>query len=233
MNLDATNFPIVQVALDLTSLDEALALAEAAVRAGVDWIEAGTPLILAHGLRAVERLRSRFPDRPIVADSKIMDAGYLETELAAQAGASLVVVMGQAHDSTIRRAVDAARRYGIKVMGDNLAAPDRVACARRLAALGVDVVIHHIGYDERGESGASPLDELEAVARAVPVPVQAVGGLSVEQIVECPARGAPIVVLGAPLVIDRGAFRAASGDVEGVLRAVCERIRRVSSRRPS
>ena len=50
-------------------------------------------------------------------------------------------------------------------------------------ANGVDYVIVHTGFDERHEiPGLSPLDDLDAVTRAVSVPVQAVGGLTVEQI---------------------------------------------------
>lgn len=45
--------------------------------------------------------------------------------------------------------VQAAKDFGLKVMGDNLAAEDRVAAAKRLEDLGCDYVIHHIGYDER------------------------------------------------------------------------------------
>ena len=149
MNLDRLTFPIVQISLDVTSLDEALDTAAIAVEAGVDWLEAGTPLLLAEGLRAVQQLRSRFPDHPIVADLKTMDGGYLETEMMAKAGANLVVVMGRAHEATIRRVVDAGRDFGVKVMGDNLAARDRVACARRMEDLGVDFIVHHIGFDER------------------------------------------------------------------------------------
>jgi hypothetical protein len=123
-----------------------------AVDAGVDWLEAGTPLLLAHGLRAVEALRARFPDHPIVADLKTMDAGYLETEMMAKAGASLVVVMGRAHEATIRKSVEAGRAFGVKVMGDNLAA-DRVA-ARWMEA-SADFIVHHIGFDERRRCGLS------------------------------------------------------------------------------
>ncbi len=72
-NRDELRRPHVQVSLDLTSLDEALHVAEIAVGAGVDWLEAGTPLILAEGLRAVRGLHERFPDVPIVADLKTMD----------------------------------------------------------------------------------------------------------------------------------------------------------------
>jgi 3-hexulose-6-phosphate synthase len=220
-------YPIVQISLDLTTLDEALETAAIAVSAGVDWLEAGTPLILAQGLRAVEALRERFPDHPIVADLKTMDGGYLEAEMMAQAGASCVVVMGRAHEATIRRVVDAGREYGIKVMGDNLAAEDRVANARWMERLGVDYVIHHIGYDERRMiAGLSPMDELEEVVRAVTVPVQAVGGLSIRQAIECPAHGAPLVVLGAPLVIDADEFKTASTDLHDVLSEICSEIRR-------
>jgi 3-hexulose-6-phosphate synthase/6-phospho-3-hexuloisomerase len=60
--------PIVQISLDLTNIDEALDTAALAIRAGVDWLEAGTPLILAEGLHGVRALRSAFPGVPIVAD---------------------------------------------------------------------------------------------------------------------------------------------------------------------
>ena len=67
--------PIVQISLDLTNVPEALETAEMAIRAGVDWLEAGTPLILAEGLRSVASLREAFPQVPIVADLKTMDGG--------------------------------------------------------------------------------------------------------------------------------------------------------------
>lgn len=226
--------PIVQISLDLTNLDEAVRTATMALRAGVDWLEAGTPLILAEGLRAVSGLRERFPGVPIVADLKTMDGGYLEAEMMARAGATHVVVMERAHEETIRCVVQAGRDFNIKVMGDNLAAPDMVAAARRLEDLGCDFIVHHVGYDERrgiaarGERMPSPLDRLREVVNAVSIPVQAVGGLSLEQAVQCPRYGAPLVVLGAPLTIDADAFRTADGDLEGSLRLICAAVKRQS-----
>src|SRR5690606_39413006 len=93
-----TLFPYTTLCRSLESLDDALKTAEIAVRAGVDWLEAGTPLILAEGLHAVRALRKRFPKHPIVADLKTMDAGYLEAEMMFRAGATFVVVMGLAHE---------------------------------------------------------------------------------------------------------------------------------------
>ena len=217
--------PKVQVSLDVTSIDEALELAHQAMEAGVDWLEAGTPLILAEGLHGVRALRCEFPEAPIVADLKTMDGGYLEAEMMARAGASMVVVMGRAHPATIKAVVRAAKDCKLKVMGDNLAAPDKAACAKLMEDLGVDYVVHHTGYDERREAPASPLDELDRVVRAVSIPVQAVGGLTIEQAVSLPKRGAPLVVLGAPLVIDADAFHAADRDIVAVLREIVRRIK--------
>ena len=222
--------PIVQISLDLTNIEEALETAEMAIRAGVDWLEAGTPLILAEGLHGVRKLREAFPGVPIVADLKTMDGGYLEVEMMAKAGATHVVVMARAHEETIHRTVEAGRDFGVKVMGDNLACDDMVAGAKWLEALGCDYIIHHIGYDERrgiaarGKRMPSPLDQLREVVDAVSIPVQAVGGLTLEQAVKCPEYGANLVVLGAPLTIDADAFKTASGNLEESLRLICQHI---------
>jgi 3-hexulose-6-phosphate synthase len=221
---------IVQISLDLTSIPEAIDTAHLAIRCGVDWLEAGTPLIIAEGMNGVRALRSEFPGVPIVADLKTMDGGWLEAQLMAAAGATHVVVMERAHPETVKMVVNAGRDFGIKVMGDNLGAEDKVAAARRLEDLGCDFVIHHIGYDERrglsaaGKPVPSPLDQLREIVNAVRVPVQAVGGLSVEQAIRTPDYGAPLVVLGAPLAIDPDSFKTASGDLESMLRLICERV---------
>lgn len=222
--------PIVQISLDLTNIDEALETAAMAMRAGVDWLEAGTPLILAEGLHGVRKLREAFPGIPIVADLKTMDGGYLEAEMMAKAGATHVVVMARAHEETIKCVVNAGRDFGVKVMGDNLGCEDMIAAAKWLEGLGCDFVIHHIGYDERRGIAAnglrmpSPLDQLREVVKAVKIPVQAVGGLSLEQAIMCPEYGAPLVVLGAPLTIDSDSFKTAGGDLESSLRLICEKI---------
>lgn len=220
----------VQLSLDLIDLDEALKTAQLALRAGVDWLEAGTPLIIAEGMRGVRELRAHHPDVPIVADLKTMDGGGLEAELMAKAGATMVVVMGQAHDETIESVVKAGRDFGAKVMGDNMAMPDPVAGARHLEDLGCDYIIHHIGYDmrtlrrARGMHAPTPLDRLREIVDAVSIPVQAVGGLTLEQATDTPKYGAPLVVIGAPLAIDAHAFRTAEGDLEGTLRLICEKV---------
>ncbi len=223
--------PIVQISLDLTDLKEAIETARIAVEAGVDWLEAGTPLLLAEGLDAVKGLRSEFPDHPIVADLKTMDGGYLEAEMMAKAGATHVVVMARAHEETIKTVVKAGRDCGIKVMGDNMVCEDKAAASKWMEDLGVDFIVHHTGFDERNGIMAStgkrlsPLDDLDAVVKAVTIPVQAVGGLTIEEAVEMPKRGAPLVVIGAPLAINAYSFNVAEGDLKSLLMEITRRIR--------
>ena len=105
---------------------------------------------------------------------------------------------------------------------------------RQLEDLGCDYIVHHTGYDERrgiaaaGNRMPSPLDQLKEVVDAVSIPVQAVGGLSIEQAVACPSYGAPLVVLGAPLTIDADSFQTASGDVEESLTMICQQVHGIS-----
>jgi 3-hexulose-6-phosphate synthase len=220
----------VQLSLDLITLPDAVATAAMALRAGVDWLEVGTPLIIAEGTRGVSELRTRHPEIPIVADLKIMDGAYLEVEMMAKAGASMVVVMGQAHAESIELAVKAGHDFGLLVMGDNMGMPDPVAGARILEDLGCDYIVHHIGYDMRTLRGQrhlptpTPLDRLREIVEAVSVPVQAVGGLTIHEAMNTPAYGAPLVVIGAPLAIDAHSFRTAAGDIEGTLRLICEKV---------
>lgn len=218
--------PIIQVSLDVTTIPEALEMAHMAHAAGVDWLEAGTPLILAEGLHGIRALREAFPEVPLVADLKTMDGAGLEGEMMFQAGADMVVVMGQAHDASIIAQVEMARRYDRKVMCDVMLCPDKPGRARRAEALGVDYIIVHTGFDERNlEPARSPLEDLGPVVEAVSIPVQAVGGLSVEQALDTLDMGAEIVVFGAPLVIAGDAFRASADNFGGLMQEIVARVK--------
>jgi 3-hexulose-6-phosphate synthase/6-phospho-3-hexuloisomerase len=218
--------PIVQVSIDVTTIEEAMALARGSVSAGVDWLEVGTPLLLAEGLHAVRAFRREFPTVPIVADLKTMDGAGLEAEMMFKAGANMVVVMGQAHDASIIEQVNMARHYDGKVMCDVMLCPDKPGRARQAEAMGVDYIIVHTGFDERNMTpGASPLDDLPAVLAAVDIPVQAVGGLTIEQAIQTLALGAQMVVFGAPLVISGTEFKAADPNFEPLIRDIVQQVK--------
>lgn len=219
--------PIIQISLDLTEKDEAIEIAEIAVKAGVDWLEVGTPLILAEGLHGVRAMRAAFPNTPIVADLKTMDGAGLEAEMMFQAGANYVVVMGQAHDASIIEQVKMAKKYGGKVMCDVMLCPDKPKRAKEAQDLGVDIIIVHTGFDERNMiPGLSPLDDLQPVLDAVSIPVQAVGGLLIDQAIKTLEMGAKIVVFGAPLVISGTEFKPADPNFEPIIKNIVDRIKK-------
>ncbi len=204
---------ILQVALDLTDVEEAMSIAEKAARGGAHWLEVGTPLIKEEGMRAVELLKRRFHDRKIVADLKTMDTGALEVEMAARHGADVVSILGVADNKTIRDAIDVARKYGIRVMVDLIGVRDKVKRAKELEKMGVHYILVHTGIDEQAQ-GKNPLEDLEKVVKAVNVPVAVAGGLNLETIPK-------VIELGATIIIVGGAITK-SEDPEGVTRKIID-----------
>ncbi len=101
--------PILQLALDLLNADRALGIAEASIKGGADWIEAGTPLIKSEGMEIIRKLKQTFPEKTLVADMKTMDTGALETEMAAKAGADIICILAASDDSTIVAALKSGR----------------------------------------------------------------------------------------------------------------------------
>jgi 3-hexulose-6-phosphate synthase / 6-phospho-3-hexuloisomerase len=188
----------LQLALDFVDLHRAVLVAEKAVPAGVDWLEAGTPLIKSEGLDAVRELKKRFPGKTIVADMKIMDAGRIEVESAAKAGAAIIDVLGTATDATILECIQAGKNYGARIVVDLIAVPDPAARAKQVEALGADFITVHVAIDEQMR-GRDPFATLYAVSQAVKVPVGVAGGINSETAAQAVAHGASYVIVGGAI----------------------------------
>ncbi|RLA88830.1 MAG: bifunctional hexulose-6-phosphate synthase/ribonuclease regulator [Deltaproteobacteria bacterium] len=189
---------ILQLALDFVDLKRALHLAKLAVPGGVDWLEAGTPLIKSEGLDAVRELRRLFPQKVIVADMKIMDAGRVEVEAAAKAGANVIDVLGAASDATIRECIQAGKNYGAQIVVDLIAMPDPVTRAQQVEVLGADYITVHVAIDEQME-GRDPFMILQKVSQAVKVPVGVAGGINSETAAQAVEAGASFVIVGGAI----------------------------------
>lgn len=206
---------ILQLALDFVNLSQALRAAREATQAGEIWLEAGTPLIKSAGVEAIRALRAEFPAHTIVADMKIMDAGRVEVEMAAKAGADIVAVLGAASNSTIADCIDAAAHYGARIMVDLVEVQDAVQRAREAQQMGAHIVGVHCPIDVQ-MVGGSPMDTLRAVVEAVDIPVAVAGGINSETAPEAVAAGASIVIVGGAINKAPDA-RAAT---EAILRAI-------------
>ncbi len=181
------------------NLHRAVQIAKEAVEGGADWIEVGTPLIKAEGMEAIRTLRRTFPDRTIVADMKTADVGGYETEMAAKAGADIVVILGVSNDGTILEAIRAGKQYNSRIMCDLISVDDKVKRAREIEALGADYLALHVGIDQQME-GVSPLAELRDIVEAVDLPVAVAGGLNSETVAEVVEAGAAIAVVGGAII---------------------------------
>ena len=188
----------LQVALDFVELPRALKVAAAAVAGGADYVEAGTPLIKSEGLDAVRRLRRMFPDRKIIADMKTMDAGRIEAEAAAKAGANVMTVCGAAGESTLRECVEAGRRYGIDVAVDLLGVAEPVVLARRAGELGAAWLDVHCAIDRQME-GADPLALLKEVRAATDLTLAVAGGINSETAAGAAEAGADVIIVGGAI----------------------------------
>lgn len=187
----------LQVAIDLLTTEEALALA-AKVAPYVDIIELGTPLIKNMGAAVITAMKNAHPDKLVFADMKTADAGELEAEIAFKAGADLVTVMGAVGDATIIGAVKAAKAHGKGIVVDTIGYPDRVRRAQEVTKLGVEFVELHAGLDEQWTPGYSIQVLIDETAR-VGVPVSVAGGVNLDNVAAVVKAGAAVIVAGAAI----------------------------------
>ena len=217
--------PVIQLAIDLTTIDEALRLAEIGVKAGVDWLEAGTPLIVRRGADAIGAIARAFPQHPVLADYKTMDSGGRNVQLTAEQGGKLMTVCAGACDETIAAAVDASKQTGVLVVVDTIGVRDQVARSREVERLGAHSVYLHYGADQRRADAARDSTQWAAgVGAAVRVPL-GVGTFGVEDAVRGAGLGADILVIGHPLI--------SGPDALGALREYCLRVREAYRPRPT
>jgi len=195
------NKPFLQIALDVINLKRALEIAEESIRGGVEWIEAGTPLIKSEGMNAIRELRKNFPDKVIIADMKTVDGGSIEIEMAAKSGANIVLMLGGSDDASIKEAVEAASKYGVLLGCDTIDIPkDKlIERALELENLGVSMICSHVGIDQQTIYGGEKTLEIAKKLKERLNPstwIAVAGGINSETAAKAKEIGVDIVVVG-------------------------------------
>lgn len=185
----------LQVSLDLLDREQALNLVER-TQTCVDIVEVGTPLALREGISVITAIKNRFPALLVLADYKIVDGGFYESDMAFQAGADIVTVLGVASDATIAGALKASREHGGQIMIDLLGLDLKESNIAHLDGLGADYLCVHTAIDDQ-ESGSSPLDDLKKVSRLLRKSCLTVaGGLNESNLVRVMPYHPAIVIVG-------------------------------------
>jgi 3-dehydro-L-gulonate-6-phosphate decarboxylase len=137
--------PLLQIALDSTDLQTAVAVANN-VESFVDVIEVGTILAVAEGMNAVKTLRTNHPKHILVCDLKTTDGGAILAKMAFEAGTDWLTVSAAAHIATIAACKKVADAFNgeiqIEIYG-NWTLDD----AKAWVDLGVKQAIYHRSRD--------------------------------------------------------------------------------------
>lgn len=168
----------------------------------VDIVEIGTPLLKACGTSAVAAARRLAPGVPILADTKTVDAGAVEAEIAFGCGATFMTVLSVASPETLHAAFRVASLRGCAVVVDTIAEPDPAAWAAATPLPdGVDAYVGlHRGTDRR--LAARPSHEHIRAARQLArngIRTALAGGIAPSQWGEVLDAAPDIVVVGSAI----------------------------------
>ncbi|MCG8522440.1 MAG: orotidine 5'-phosphate decarboxylase, partial [Pseudomonadales bacterium] len=105
----------------------------------------------------------------------IMDAGTFESEIAFDAGADYLTVLGITDNATIKACVETAQKYGRKIVVDMICVPNLPERIKTLEKLGVEYLAVHTGVDQQA-MGRTPLDDLIEMKEATKSAKIAVAG---------------------------------------------------------
>ncbi|REB05554.1 3-hexulose-6-phosphate synthase [Sporosarcina sp. BI001-red] len=185
----------LQLALDLVDIPGAIEVVKE-VEEFIDIVEIGTPVINKEGLAAVREVKAAFPKLEVLADVKIMDAAGYEVGNASAGGADIVTILAQAEDSSIRGAVEEAKKLGKKILVDMIAVKDIKTRAAELDQLGADYICVHTGYDLQAE-GKDSFADLRTIKSVVKNAKTAIaGGIKIETLPEVIKAQPDLIIVG-------------------------------------
>ena len=220
--------PLLQLALDTHDLPSALAPLQKAA-AHIDIIEVGTILWLAEGMGAVRVIRSLFPDKIILADVRIAEAGGIIAKMAFEAGADWVSVVSGASPSTAEVVYDVAQRYGGDVQIE-LSEGWTWENVGRWRAIGIDQMIVHRSRDAEAQGSlswsAADLDNIERLAD-MGCRVTVAGSVGVDDVAAFAGIPVYIFISGRAIRNASDPARAAAAFQEAIARAYPAQLRQV------
>lgn len=198
----------LQLAMDDIALDDALKVLDE-IHPYIDIIEVGTPMVIEYGMDAVRKIRSRFPEKEILADLKIMDGGYYEAMEAFNAGSDYITVLGVTDLVTIEGCVKAADETGKTCAVDMICVNDLGKRTKEVEDTGAGLIAVHTGVDLQAK-GRTPLMDLKDIQKAADkAKVSVAGGINASTIKEYAAENPDIVVVGGGILHQENPAKAA------------------------
>lgn len=174
--------PLLQIALDNTSLEDALNSLKGGVDEAIDIIECGTLLLAAEGARVIKIIRTLYPEKTLVADFKIADAGNVLGGLILDGEPDYATVICAAHPGTMKAVKEEAEKRGRGTQVQlELYGHWNFDDVETWKSMGIKQVILHHSRDAKGGWTPEEIDLLKQLCDAG-MEVTATGGISYEDL---------------------------------------------------
>ena len=186
----------LQVAIDFGDTNACIAMGKK-VEDVVDIIEVGTPIIMLDGVHAVEKVKKVFPNKCVLADTKIADGAKLEAGYACEAGADIVTVLATSDDLTVKGVIDESHKYGRETLVDLINVSDVIERSKEIDAMGADYICVHTAADVQS-TGKNPIEELKKIKAVVKnAKVACAGGINEKTIHQIKEANPDVVIVGS------------------------------------
>lgn len=175
--------PMLQIALDNLSSDAAISDAQKAQK-HLDIIEVGTILLASEGKEAIKKIKESFPNKIIVADGKIADAGLVFSKMFFENGADYITVICAAETSTLKQTIESSKKYINKDVQVEMTTHFSWNQVEEWKSIGLNQVVWHRSRDAQKEGAKWDDNNINIVKKLAEMgfKVTVTGGIEKEDI---------------------------------------------------
>ena len=174
--------PLLQIALDELTMENALKVLSGGVDEIVDIIECGTVLIGSEGRKVVQQMRERYPHKKLVADFKIADSGKVMAGMLLDGKPDYLTVICAANQKTMKAVVDEIKDRNLTTEAQmELYGNWTFEELEQWKKIGINHVVLHHSVDEKDGWTQKELDLVRKLCEH-DIHVTVTGGISYESI---------------------------------------------------
>lgn len=170
----------LQLALNLLDLQQCIDIARTTDQY-TDSLQIGSSLLLKYGIRALEEIRTEFPNKEIFAETQIINHGQDISSMSIKAGANWISVMAGTSKEVIHAVASFASQKNKSVILDLFDASSIGQSAMDARKLGVQALLYHNVYNENMESNFA-LEEWDDLRGNSNLPIYICGNINRDNI---------------------------------------------------
>lgn len=186
----------LQLSLDFIELEDAFKLLND-VSEYVDLIEIGTPFLINNGARVIDFFKNKFKNT-ILADSKIIDGGYMEALKLFDYGADIITVLSHSSIKTVedvaRAATERKKTFMIDLINDEI----ETEKLNSLVKLSPEYLCIHTANDLKEKK--NPLEDLQRIKMIIKdTEIAVAGGLNLDNLPSIIALKPDLLIIGGAI----------------------------------